>query len=72
MATTEDPAYVEHPLVTSDTLERRRYQLQLAGRAVQDHTLVCLPTGLGKTTVSLLVTARRRQGAVARADEAAC
>lgn len=59
MATTEDPAYVEHPLVTSDTLERRRYQLQLAGRAVQDHTLVCLPTGLGKTTVSLLVTARR-------------
>ncbi len=59
MATTEDPAYVEHPLVTPDTLERRRYQLQLAGRAIHDHTLVCLPTGLGKTTVSLLVTARR-------------
>lgn len=59
MATTDDPAYVEHPLLAPETIERRLYQLQLAGRAMDDHTLVCLPTGLGKTTVSLLVTARR-------------
>jgi ERCC4-related helicase/ERCC4-type nuclease len=50
---------LDHPLLTPDLLERREYQLQLAGTATQDHTLVCLPTGLGKTTVSLLVTAKR-------------
>ncbi|WP_439027930.1 DEAD/DEAH box helicase [Haloarchaeobius sp. DT45] len=54
-----DEASVEHPLLTPDFLQRRLYQLQLAGTATEDHTLVCLPTGLGKTTVSLLVTARR-------------
>ena len=50
---------IDHPLLVDDFLQRRRYQLQLADAAVDDHTLVCLPTGLGKTTVSLLVTARR-------------
>ncbi|WIV65654.1 DEAD/DEAH box helicase [Natrialbaceae archaeon AArc-T1-2] len=50
---------IDHPLLESGILERRLYQLQLAGTAATDHTLVCLPTGLGKTTVSLLVTARR-------------
>jgi len=57
MATAD--AYVEHPLVTEGLLEDRRYQVQLADTATDDHTLVCLPTGLGKTAVSLLVTARR-------------
>ena len=61
MATTDDAdvAYVDHPLLNPDFIERRLYQLQLAGAAADAHTLVCLPTGLGKTTVSLLVTARR-------------
>ncbi|MFB6096710.1 MAG: DEAD/DEAH box helicase [Haloferacaceae archaeon] len=59
MAATDDVAYVEHPLLTSGFIERRLYQLRLAGTARQGHTLVCLPTGLGKTTVSLLVTAER-------------
>ncbi|MFP8954826.1 DEAD/DEAH box helicase [Natrialbaceae archaeon A-arb3/5] len=60
MATTdEEPPSIEHPLLESEFLERRLYQLKLAGTAANDHTLVCLPTGLGKTTVSLLVTARR-------------
>ncbi|ARS89757.1 DEAD/DEAH box helicase [Natrarchaeobaculum aegyptiacum] len=60
MATTDEgPPSVEHPLLEPNFLERRLYQLQLAGTAANDHTLVCLPTGLGKTTVSLLVTARR-------------
>jgi ERCC4-related helicase/ERCC4-type nuclease len=49
----------DHPLLTPDLLERREYQLQLAETANSGHTLVCLPTGLGKTTVSLLVTAQR-------------
>ncbi|QLG49726.1 DEAD/DEAH box helicase [Natrinema halophilum] len=55
----EEPPSIEHPLLEPDLLERRLYQLKLAGTAANHHTLVCLPTGLGKTTVSLLVTARR-------------
>ncbi|MFB6192301.1 MAG: DEAD/DEAH box helicase [Haloarculaceae archaeon] len=51
--------YVDRPLVVPGTLEARAYQTRLAETALSDHTLVCLPTGLGKTTVSLLVTARR-------------
>ncbi|MDS0476120.1 DEAD/DEAH box helicase [Natrinema sp. 1APR25-10V2] len=60
-ATDEDAATpsIEHPLLEPNFLERRLYQLKLAGTAANHHTLVCLPTGLGKTTVSLLVTARR-------------
>ncbi|RKD93670.1 DEAD/DEAH box helicase [Halopiger aswanensis] len=55
----EEPPAIDHPLLEPDFLERRLYQLRLAGTAANHHTLVCLPTGLGKTTVSLLVTARR-------------
>ncbi|MEF8859153.1 MAG: DEAD/DEAH box helicase [Halolamina sp.] len=61
MAATDDVARIDHPLLTSGFLERRLYQLQLAGTAQKADTLVCLPTGLGKTTVSLLVTAERLQ-----------
>ncbi len=59
MAATDDVAHIDHPLLTPGLLERRLYQLQLAGTAQEADTLVCLPTGLGKTTVSLLVTAER-------------
>ena len=58
MATTGEQ-YVDHELLVPEFIERRMYQLQLAGRAKERHTLVSLPTGLGKTTVSLLVTAER-------------
>ncbi|WP_135821823.1 DEAD/DEAH box helicase [Halostella litorea] len=58
-ATDEEPGYVDHPLLAPEFIERRLYQIRLAETAAEDHTLVCLPTGLGKTTVSLLVTARR-------------
>ncbi|MFC6786947.1 DEAD/DEAH box helicase [Halobaculum halobium] len=51
--------YVEHPLLVPEFIENRRYQRELAATAREGHTLVCLPTGLGKTTVSLLVTAHR-------------
>ncbi len=59
MAATDEVGHVEHPLLTEGLLEDRQYQVELAEAAVADHTLVCLPTGLGKTTVSLLVTADR-------------
>ena len=58
-ATDEQTHHVDHPLLEPGFIERRLYQLQLAGTAKNAHTLVCLPTGLGKTTVSLLVTAER-------------
>ena len=58
-ATDDEEAYVDHPLLEPGFIERRRYQLELASDARDSHTLVCLPTGLGKTTVSLLVTAER-------------
>lgn len=59
MATTDESESIERPLVESGILEHRRYQEDLAREAESGHTLVCLPTGLGKTTVSLLVTANR-------------
>ncbi|RLM48132.1 Hef nuclease [Haloarcula sp. Atlit-47R] len=60
MATTDAGGeHVERPLVTPEFLENRGYQTELAETASTGHTLVCLPTGLGKTTVSLLVTAER-------------
>jgi Fanconi anemia group M protein len=58
-ADTDDQAYVDHPLLTPQVVEDRRYQGLLADAAGDADTLVCLPTGLGKTTVSLRVTARR-------------
>ena len=58
-AASEEPAPVEWPLLQPGIIERRTYQLRLAESALSEHALVCLPTGLGKTTVSLLVTAAR-------------
>ena len=59
MAATDTGETVERPLVTDGLLEERAYQTTLAERAAGEHSLVCLPTGLGKTAVSLLVTADR-------------
>ncbi|WP_247005441.1 DEAD/DEAH box helicase [Halorientalis litorea] len=59
MAATDEVEHVTHPLLADGMLERRGYQSTLSDAASDAHTLVCLPTGLGKTTVSLLVTADR-------------
>lgn len=53
--------YIKHPLILLDTVEQRLYQLDLAGRALSSSTLIVLPTGLGKTIVSLLVIAARME-----------
>lgn len=53
------PEYIRHPLIKANTVEQRLYQLDLAGKALDVSTLVVLPTGLGKTVVSLLVMASR-------------
>ncbi|ALG80960.1 DEAD/DEAH box helicase [Halanaeroarchaeum sulfurireducens] len=54
-----ETTYVTHPLIEDGVIEERRYQTQLVAGAREEHTLVSLPTGLGKTTVSLRVTADR-------------
>ncbi|MCU4719347.1 DEAD/DEAH box helicase [Halapricum hydrolyticum] len=54
-----EAATIDRPLIEEGVLQQRRYQLELAETAASNHALVCLPTGLGKTTVSLLVTAQR-------------
>ncbi len=57
----EKPSYIKHPLIKSDIVEQRLYQLNLAGKALEGSSLVVLPTGLGKTIIALFVIASRLQ-----------
>ncbi|NYT16891.1 MAG: DEAD/DEAH box helicase [Methanomicrobiales archaeon] len=52
-------AWITHPLIRPGSLESREYQLSIAMRALDGHTMVVLPTGLGKTAVAFLVAASR-------------
>lgn len=49
--------YVVHPLLKSQTVQYREFQLNLAAAAVQCSTLIVLPTGLGKTVIAAMVAA---------------
>ncbi|PTD93376.1 Hef nuclease [archaeon SCG-AAA382B04] len=51
--------YVSHPNIKDEKIEKRVYQIELAGKALNNNSLVVLPTGLGKTAVSLLVIASK-------------
>ena len=46
-------------MIKPSTVEYRPYQLELAGKALSDPSLIVLPTGLGKTIVALLVMVAR-------------
>ena len=48
-------------LLRLDSIERRSYQESIAKTAVRVNTLVCLPTGLGKSVVAAYVVAERLQ-----------
>jgi ERCC4-related helicase len=52
-------SFISHPMIRPDTIEKREYQLSIAMKAMDGNTMVILPTGLGKTAVSLLVAASR-------------
>lgn len=48
-----------NPLLKSDAIERRSYQETIARNALRSNTLVCLPTGLGKSVIGAYVAAER-------------
>ena len=50
-------------LLKVDSIERRSYQEAIAKNALRVNTLVCLPTGLGKSIVAAFVAATRLQQA---------
>jgi len=51
--------YVKHPLIKEKSLEEREYQDSLLKKAKKDNLLCILPTGLGKTPISVLLAASR-------------
>ncbi|OPX68977.1 MAG: putative ski2-type helicase [Methanoregulaceae archaeon PtaB.Bin056] len=50
---------ITHPFIAPGRLESRTYQLSIAMKALEGHTMIVLPTGLGKTAIALLVAASR-------------
>jgi ERCC4-related helicase/ERCC4-type nuclease len=53
------PNYLEHPLLKSQCIEKRLFQLDLASKALRTPTLVVVPTGLGKTVIAFMVLLAR-------------
>jgi len=50
--------YIEHPLIKPKIVHHRVFQHTIAERSCGKNTLIVLPTGLGKTIIALLVTAK--------------
>ena len=53
--------FVHHPLIKSRALQSRMYQEAILGTAINRNTLCVIPTGLGKTSIAILLTANRLQ-----------
>ncbi|MDH2901292.1 MAG: DEAD/DEAH box helicase [archaeon] len=49
--------FVGLPMIRPNSLEERRYQIELSQIAKEQNTLAVLPTGLGKTAIALLTIA---------------
>jgi len=52
-------SYVQHPLIRPNSIEAREYQQLIMSTAIRGNTLVVLPTGLGKTSLAIMVAAYR-------------
>jgi len=53
--------YFSHPLIKPNTIQFRDYQKNVSDTASKHNCLVVIPTGLGKTLISVLVAANRLQ-----------
>ncbi|MHC1581953.1 MAG: DEAD/DEAH box helicase, partial [Candidatus Syntropharchaeia archaeon] len=49
--------FVSHEFIKPRTIEHRSYQVSIAQSALNQNTLIVLPTGMGKTVIVLLVIA---------------
>ena len=54
-------ARISHPMLSSDIIEARAYQLEAADEALTGSTMLVLPTAAGKTVVAWMVIAERLQ-----------
>lgn len=55
--TARDEGFVTHPNIKPKTIRERAFQIDIAEKAKKVNTLVVIPTGLGKTVISAMVTA---------------
>ena len=52
-------SYIKHPIIKPDKIKLRKYQESVVAGAIEDNTLVVLPTGLGKTIIAAMLAAHR-------------
>jgi len=57
MPEAQNSKYLKHPLIWPNTVEFRLYQKLISDAAYKGNTLVILPTALGKTIISAIVSA---------------
>lgn len=51
--------FINHPLLKTDMIERRDYQVNIAATATEHDTMVVVGTGLGKSQIAMLVMLTR-------------
>lgn len=56
MSLNDQTIFIKHPLLRENILQFREYQKNISSYALNKNTLVILPTALGKTIISLLVS----------------
>jgi len=59
MSVTHTSKFISHPLLKEGLVENRKYHISIAEEANRESLMVVLPTGLGKTTIALLVIVER-------------
>ncbi len=55
----KNETYVDELMIRKDSVEYRKYQVNLAEVAARESTMIVLSTGLGKTVIAALVAAKR-------------